>query len=210
LTDVLRRSQRSELRCCSPSVEKRMRAEITRALRTQDTLGGIFEVLATGVPIGLGSYVHHTRKLDARLAQALMSIQSVKAVEVGRGVRAGMLRGSQMHDELFYAAARGYFRRTNNAGGIEGGMSNGSDIIIRATMKPIATIRKPLRSINLRTRKEERASFERSDVCAVPAGSVIGEAAVAFELTRALLEKCGGDSRKEFLRNYRGYLKQIG
>ncbi len=199
----------SRLNCISREVEKRMIKEINQAMKRNDTLGGEFEVFANGVPVGLGSYVHHMRKLDAAIAQGLMSIQAVKAVEFGLGVGYAAASGSRAHDELFYAKGKGYYRKTNNAGGIEGGMSNGSDIIVRATMKPIATLKRPLLSVNMKTKKTDSASFERSDICAVPSCSVIAEGVVAYEITRAFLEKFGGDSLTEITRNYKGYIRQI-
>jgi chorismate synthase len=207
--DIAKRAKKSCMNCASEKCEKAMIGEIKKTSKRGDTIGGEFEVLVSGVPVGLGSHAHYAQKLDARLARGLMSIQAIKAVEIGLGVACGSLPGSHVHDEIFYAAARGYFRKTNYAGGIEGGISNGSDIVVRATMKPIATLKKSLRSVDMRTKKEERASFERSDVCAVPACSVIGEAVVAYEIADALLEKCGGDSLKEVKRNYQGYLKQV-
>ena len=182
---------------------------IEKAQKSGDSLGGKYEVRASGLPIGLGSHVHHARKLDGQLAAMLMSQQSVKAVEVGDGVKLGGMPGSEAHDEIFYSKARGYFHKTNHAGGIEGGMTNGEDIVVGVTMKPISTLAKPLVSVNMKTKRTEKADFERSDVCAVPAGSVIGEASVAYVLADAFLEKFGGDSIIEIRRNYEGYLEQI-
>ena len=207
--EVKKMTRGSRVHCISRAVEKKMIAEIDRAVKRSDTVGGEVEIIVTGVPIGLGSYVHHMRKLDALLAQSLMSIQAVKAVQCGLGVDYPTVSGSRAHDELFYSKQKGYYHTTNHAGGIEGGMSNGSDIVVRATMKPIATLKKPLRSVNVKTKKAQLASFERSDVCAVPSCGVIAESAVTFEIMRAFLEKCGGDSLKEITRNYNGYLKQI-
>lgn len=200
---------KSEVNCTDPKAEKEMIAAIDEARRSKDTLGGAYEVRVTGVPIGLGSYVHYERKLDARLAASVMSSQSVKAVEIGLGTELAGLPGSQSHDEIFYDKKQGYYHKTSRAGGIEGGMSNGGDLVIRATMKPISTLAKPLESVNMKTKAAEKADFERSDVCAVPAGSVIGEALVAFTIAEAFLEKFGGDSITEIKRNLDGYLKQI-
>jgi chorismate synthase len=199
----------SQVNCVCRDTEKKMIAEIDEARRNKDSLGGIYEIRVSGVPIGLGSYVHYERKLDARLAASVMSQQSVKAVEIGLGVKAGGLFGSEAHDEIFYDKSKGYYHKTNRAGGIEGGMTNGADIVIRATMKPISTLARPLESVNMATKQSEKADFERSDVCAVPAGSVIGESLTAFTVADAFLEKFGGDSIAEIKRNYESYLKQI-
>lgn len=201
--------ENSPMRCVFPEAEKAMIRIIDRAKEKKDTAGGCYEVRICGVPPGLGSYVHFERKLDARLAFHLMSMQSVKAVEIGDGTRLSQAFGSEAHDEIFYGKGRGYYRKTNRAGGIEGGMSNGEDIVARVTMKPIATLGQPLRSVHMRTRKPEKASFERSDICAVPAGSLIGSMIAAFVIAEAFLEKFGGDSMSEIRRNYEGYLKQV-
>lgn len=206
---ILKRREGSEVNCISREVEKHMVAEIQKAMKNKDTVGGTYEIRACGIPIGLGSHVHYKRKLDGRIAQALMSMQSVKAVEFGLGVLEAETYGSEAHDEIFYDSKRGYYHKTNRAGGITGGMSNGAEILVRATMKPISTLRRELRSVNMKTKKEEKADFERSDVCAVPAGSVIGEAIVAFEIADAFLEKFGGDSMPETKRNYEGCLHQL-
>ncbi len=175
-----------------------MIAEIDRAREAGDTLGGAFEVIATNVPIGLGSYVQWDRKLDGRLAQALMSIPAIKAVGLGMGPEAAALPGSRVHDEIVLDpdpdAATGLARPSNNAGGLEGGVTNGQDVRISAFMKPISTLMKPLRSVDLATMSPSPATIERSDVCAVPAAAVVGEAMVAFVLADALLERFGGDS----------------
>lgn len=206
---IREKTQSSETNCICRSAEAEMKAAVDEARRAKDTLGGQYEVRVTGVPIGLGSFVHFERKLDARLAASLMSSQSVKAVEIGAGAALAGLLGSQSHDEIFYDEKKGYTHKTNRAGGIEGGMSNGADIVIRATMKPISTLGQPLCSVNMKTKQAEKADFERSDICAVPAGSVIGEALTAYTIAGAFLEKFGGDSMAEIKRNYEGYLKQI-
>lgn len=217
---LFKRAEASEVRCPDISAAEEMKKRIDEAKKAGDSLGGVFEVVATGAPPGLGSYVHFDRKLDAALAQALMSIQAIKGVEVGMGFEAGSTPGSRVHDEIFYKASKtkeeGYwpqsprfYRKTNNAGGIEGGMSNGEPVVLRAAMKPIPTLYKPLRSVDIGTKKTFKASVERSDICAVPAASVIAEAVVAFELAKAFLEKFGGDSVREIERNYRGFLAQI-
>lgn len=199
----------SPVRCISRTKEKEMMAAIDQARRKKDTLGGCFEVRITGIPIGLGTHVHFERKLDARLAQHLMSMQSIKAVEIGKGRALAGVYGSEAHDEIFYDPEKGYYHGTNRAGGIEGGTSNGSDIIVRVTMKPISTLGQPLASVNMATKEPEKADFERSDICAVPAGSLIGASIAAFVIADAFLEKFGGDSMEEIKRNYEGYLKQI-
>jgi len=203
------RTQGSPVHCVSREAERQMIAAIDEARRNKDSLGGRYEVRVSGVPIGLGSHVHHGRKLDGRLAQSVMSQQSVKAVEIGLGTELAGLSGSQAHDEIFYDRSRGYYHKTNRCGGIEGWMSNGSDIVIRATMKPISTLGQPLESVNMETKQSEKADFERSDICAVPAGSVIGVGLAAYVIADAFLEKFGGDSMTEIQRNYEGYLKQI-
>ena len=176
---------------------------------TRDTLGGVFEVVAIGCLPGLGSFAHWDRKLDSRLAQAVMSIQAIKGVEIGLGFGVAEIPGSQVHDELFYGAGEGFTRGTNNAGGIEGGMTNGEPVVVRAAMKPLSTLPTPLASVDMKTKAPVRAHFERSDVCAVPAAATIGEAMVALTLTQAVLEKFGGDSLEEFQRNVDSYRADI-
>ena len=189
----------SPLRCVDSNLEQLMIAEIDRAREAGDTIGGAFEVIATGVPVGLGSYVQWDRKLDGRLAQALMSIPAIKAVGIGLGPEVATRPGSRVHDEIVVGEktadnVTGLTRPTNNAGGLEGGVTNGEDLRVSAYMKPISTLMKPLRSVDLATMSESPAAIERSDVCAVPAASVVGEAMVAFVLADALLERFGGDS----------------
>jgi len=207
--DIVKKRKDSPVYCVTPSVGKAMVAEIDKAIKEKDTAGGKYEVRVSGVPIGLGSHVHYKRKLDGRIAQGLMSMQSIKAVEIGAGVQEAEVPGSEAHDEIFYKKDRGYYHETNRCGGFTGGMTNGSEIVVRATMKPISTLRRQLRSVNLKTKKAEKADFERADICAVPAGSVIGEAIVAFEVADAFIEKFGGDSIAEMKRNYEGYLKAL-
>ncbi len=220
-----KKAEGSEVRCPDRETTSKMKARIDEAKRDGDSLGGVFEVTVVGAPPGLGSHVQWDRKLDGRLARAIMSIQAIKGVEVGVGFMAGRLPGSEIHDEIFYRktsrtagkaagsgcwpASRRFYRRTNNAGGIEGGMTNGEPVLLRAVMKPIPTLYKPLRSVDIKTKEPFKAGIERSDVCAVPAASVVAEAAVAFEIADAFLEKFGGDSVRETSRNYRGYLDQI-
>ncbi len=201
------RAGNSEMFCCDASAEINMKRAIDAAQSGGDTLGGVVEVQVVGLPPGLGSYAQWDRKLDARLAMALMSIQAIKGVEVGLGFEAARRPGSRVHDEIFYKD--GYQRNSNNAGGIEGGMSNGEPIVVRAAMKPIPTLYSPLRSVDLRTHEPFEATVERSDTCAVPAALVVAEAVVAIEIANSLLEKFGGDSIVEIWRNLEGYREQI-
>ena len=209
--DELRtRARASDLACGDPDAEAKMRAAILEAAHAGDTLGGVFEVVATGVPPGLGSHTHWDRKLDGRLAQALVSIQAIKAVEIGDGWSAASRRGSTVHDPIAYDATRRRFTRpTNHAGGLEGGVTNGEPVIVRAAMKPIATLKRALPSVDVRTKEPFDAAFERSDVCAVAAASVVGEAMVAITLAAAVLEKFGSDSLDELRRNVDGFYRQI-
>ena len=197
----------SETSCCDPIAEIDMKRTIDAAQSGGDTLGGVVEIQVIGVPPGLGSYVQWDRKLDARLAMALMSVQAIKGVEVGIGFEASRRPGSRVHDEIFYKD--GYYRSSNNAGGIEGGMSNGEPIVVRAAMKPIPTLYSPLRSVDMITHEPFEATVERSDTCAVPAALVVAKAVVAIEIANALLEKFGGDSIVEIRRNLEGYREQI-
>jgi len=209
--DLAARAEVSPVRCADRDAEARMVAAIDICMKdgARDTLGGVFEVVATGCPPGLGSFVHWDRKLDARLAGALMSIQAIKGVEVGLGFGVAVVPGSKVHDELFFGAAEGFTRGTNNAGGIEGGMTNGEPVVVRAAMKPLSTLPTPLASVDMQTKEPVKAHFERSDVCAVPAAATIGEAMVALTLTGAALDKFGGDSLEEFQRNARAYLDDV-
>ena len=202
-------SSRSELMCIAPAAEEKMKEEIDLAREAGDSLGGIFEIIVTGLPVGLGSYVQYDRKLDGRLAQALMSIQAIKGVEIGLGFKSGEIPGSQVHDELFYDETRGFYRETNRGGGLEGGITNGEALVLRAVMKPIPTLYKPLRSVDLLTKEPFEASVERSDVCAVPAAAVVGEAVVSFEIARAVKEKFGGDSLREMRHNFASYVEYV-
>jgi chorismate synthase len=200
----------SPLRCVDKEAEQRMIALIDAAREAKDTLGGVFEVVARGVMVGLGSHVQWDRKLDGRLAQAIMCIPAVKAVEIGAGVSVSRLTGSQVHDEIRYdPAERKFTRPTNAAGGIEGGITNGEEVRVRGHLKPISTLRRPLASVDVVTKQEQLAAFERSDIVAVPAAGVIGEAMVAIVLADAAREKFGGDSLTEMKRNFEGYLDQI-
>jgi chorismate synthase len=205
------------LACVDAESEARMKAEVDIALRTGDTIGGVFEVLVHGLPPGVGTHVNWDERLDGLLAQAVMSLQAVKAVELGRGVTAAQSLGSTVHDAIAYEAEPGdggapftkFSRDRNNAGGIEGGISNGEDLVVRGYLKPISTLRRPLASVSFATREVTKAAYERSDVCVVPAAGVAAEAMVALCVARLLLEKFGGDSLRELQRNYNGYCEQI-
>lgn len=209
-------ADRSELFTYDKDAETEMKDLIDRLKGAGDTVGGVIEVNVTGVPIGLGSHVQWDRKLDARLAMATMSIQAIKGVEIGLGFEAARIPGSKVHDEIFFDAERpdkgklaGFFRETNHAGGIEGGITNGEHLVIRAAMKPIPTLYRPLRSVDIVTKEPIEATVERSDVCAVPAAAVVTEAVVAIEVANAFIEKFGGDSVAEMERNYQGYLAYL-
>ena len=207
------------LACVDPESEARMKAEVDTALRTGDTIGGIFEVVVHGLPPGVGTHVNWDERIDGLLAQAVMSLQAVKAVELGRGVTAARSPGSQVHDAIAYAgddqpsldaqSFTKFTREHNNAGGIEGGISNGEDLVIRGYLKPISTLRRPLASVSFETREATKASYERSDVCVVPAAGVAAEAMVALTVARCVIEKFGGDSLRELERNFQGYCAQI-
>ena len=200
----------SPLRCVDAPTEAKMKAEVDQVLRAGDSVGGIFEVVARGFPPGLGSHAQWDEKLDARLARAVMSIQAVKAVEIGTGVRNSTSYGSEVQDEIGYDHKRKRFDRSSNrAGGLEGGMTNGQDIVVRGYLKPISTLRRALLTADLVTKDAVKAAYERSDVCVVPAGGVTGEAMVALELAGAFLEKFGGDSVEETRRNFEGYHRQL-
>jgi len=202
------------LGCVDSATEARMKEEVEEAARTGDTVGGVFEVVVHGVPAGLGTYVNWDERLDGLLAGAVMSIQAVKAVEIGRGVVAAESFGSAVHDPIQYAAQDNgqptrFTRPHNNAGGIEGGVSNGEDLVVRGYLKPISTLRKPLESVRFDTRETTSASYERSDICVVPAAGVVAEAMVALTVARLAQEKFGGDSALEMKRNFLGYIEQI-
>jgi chorismate synthase len=203
------------LNVADSDAEERMKAEVDKALRTGDSVGGVFEVRAHNVPPGIGSYANWDERLDAQLAAAVMSVQAVKAVEIGYGVLAAASPGSAVHDQIGYDQERreeaftSFRRGSNRAGGIEGGVSNGEDIIVRGYLKPISTLRRPLESVDFRTRQPVKAAYERSDVCVVPAAGVAAEAMVALTLARCALEKFGGDSMGETRRNFLGYSQQL-
>jgi chorismate synthase len=215
------RSEESPVRTADSEAEAKMIALIEECKKQGNTLGGIFEVVALGLPPGLGAHTQWDRKLDGRLAQALMSIQAIKGVEIGLGFEMARRRGSEVHDEIFFDPNRmvtegtprivptGFYRGSNNSGGTEGGMTNGAPLVVRVAMKPISTLMSPLQSVELRSKQSADASVERSDVCAAPAAAVVGESVVAFELADAFFEKFGGDSLREIKHNYEGYLEQI-
>jgi chorismate synthase len=209
---LLHERQEVLLNCADPDAEARMKEEVDGVLKTGDSVGGVFEVVAHKVPPGLGTYVQWDERLDALLAAAVMSLQAVKAVEIGSGITAAASPGSAVHDEIGYGQSSGFAgftRSRNNAGGIEGGVSNGEDIRVRGYLKPISTLRRPLQSVDFATREPVKAAYERSDVCVVPAAGVAAEAMVALTLARCALEKFGGDSMVEILRNFEGYLEQL-
>ncbi|HCB94039.1 MAG TPA: chorismate synthase [Selenomonas sp.] len=199
----------SELNCCDREAEERMKECIRSAKEQGDTLGGVFEVIARNVPLGLGSHIQWDRRLDARLAAAMMSIQAVKGVEIGAGFTCAELPGSRIHDEMYLDENKHVYRKTNRAGGLEGGMSNGEEILIRAAMKPIPTLMQPLHSVDVERREEVLACKERSDTCAVSAASVVGEAMTAFVLAQALVEKFGGDAMVDLLSALEAYKNRV-
>jgi chorismate synthase len=205
-------AETSPVRCLDPSAEKEMIGLIDKAAEKGETLGGVFEIRAFDIPVGLGSHVQWDRRLDADLASAVMSIPAIKGVQIGSGFAGAALSGSAVHDAIFYDRARGFYRDTNNAGGIEGGISNGETVVLSAAMKPIPTLMSPLASVHFLSKRRVDAAVERSDVTAVPAACVIGESMVAFVLAKHMCEKFGGDSMEEMLHNlegYRTYVKQL-
>lgn len=204
--NIVRQADESAVRCVDNSVSMAMIEEIDRAKEAGDSLGGTFQVQITGAPVGLGSYAHWDRKLDAKLAYSLMSIQGIKGVEIGEGFRQSLRPGSQAHDEIFYSEVEGYYRRTNRAGGIEGGMSNGEDILISCAMKPIPTLSKPLRTVDIISKEKLQAAVERSDSCAVPAASVVGELVAISVIAEEFLRKFGGDSIEEIYKRWKDYM----
>lgn len=212
IEEIISCAENSPVRCADKNIAEKMVDAIDTAKSQGDSLGGIFEVIATGVPVGLGSYVHWDRKFDARLASALMSIQAIKGVEVGVGFNCARLPGSKVHDEIFYEDEKGFYHKTNRAGGIEGGMTNGEPVILRGAMKPIPTLYKPLNSVDLVDKQPFLAEIERSDACAVPAACVVGEAVTAWEISQVIMEKFGSDTLtelKERVDNFRKYVKQV-
>lgn len=207
-----KRVEQSAFRCPDAKAERAMKKVIDDAAAAGDTLGGVVRVVAESVPPGLGSHSQWDQKLDGRLGGAMMSLPAVKGVGIGIGFEAAEKAGSEVHDPIFWSKKKpyGFYRRTNRAGGIEGGISNGEPVVLRVAMKPIPTLRKPLKSVNMKTRASSRAAVVRSDICAVPALGVIAEAVLALELAGAMREKFGGDSLREMSENYRNYVRRIG
>lgn len=198
-------ADRSPVRCMDETVSRQMMEAIDEARAQGDSIGGVFEVVALNVPVGLGSHVHWDRKLDGLIARSFMSIQAVKGVEIGLGFEAAHKKGSQVHDEIFYDEKQGFYRKTNNAGGLEAGITNGCPVVVRAAVKPIPTLYKPLRSVDIKTKEPFAAGIERSDICAVPAAGIVGEAVLAWVLAEAMTEKFGGDSIEEMRNNFQSY-----
>ncbi|KAA8751371.1 MULTISPECIES: chorismate synthase [Paenibacillus] len=209
IDELIEVTEASSVRVTDAETEKKMEAYIDQIKQEGDSIGGIVECIVEGVPIGLGSYVQYDRKLDARIAQGVMSINAFKGVEIGIGFEAGVIRGSQVHDEIMHTDERGYHRATNRLGGFEGGMTNGMPVVVRGVMKPIPTLYKPLQSVDIDTKEAFTAQVERSDACAVPAASVVMEHVVAWEIAKAFLEKFGGDSMEEIRANVASYNAQL-
>ncbi|AOM82807.1 Chorismate synthase [Salisediminibacterium beveridgei] len=207
--EIITRSENSEVRCLDTEAEEQMKQAIDDAKKNGDTIGGIVEVVAENVPVGLGSYVHYDRKLDAKIAMSVMSINAFKGVEVGMGFEAARKNGSKVHDEIQHNE-QGYSRKTNNLGGFEGGMTTGMPIVVKGAMKPIPTLYKPLQSVDIETKEPFSASIERSDSCAVPAAAVVCEAAVAWELADAFLDKFGSDTVEDIRAHLAHYQKEVG
>jgi chorismate synthase len=209
IEELFARAEKSQVRCPDKKAEEKMVEAIQAAKAEGDTLGGVYTVVVTGCPPGLGSHTQWDAKLDGRLAGALLSIQAHKGVEVGRGFEIARQRGSRVHDEILYTAGQGFRRASNNAGGIEGGMTNGEPVVLRAAMKPLASLRKPLKSVNILTKEEMTAEIVRSDVCPVASAAVVGEAVTAVVLANAVQEKFGGDSVRELRDNLLRYREHI-
>ncbi|MCR5439666.1 MAG: chorismate synthase [Selenomonas sp.] len=207
---LLGQETESELNCFDPAAEEKMKAKIDEAKKAGDTLGGIFEVTVRGLPAGLGSHIQWDRRLDAKIAGAMMSIQAIKGVEIGAGFQCAILPGSQIHDEVFLDEEGEVFRKTNRAGGLEGGMTNGEEVVVKAAMKPIPTLMTPLRSIDIESREAVLACKERSDTCAVSAASVVGEAMMAFVMAEAICDKFGSDAMVDVKASLEAYKKRIG
>lgn len=210
--DMQEKIESSEVRCPDKEVSEKMKAEIDRVKKTGDSIGGSFKIIVCGAVIGLGSFTDWDKRLDARLSYAIMGIPAIKAIEIGQGIKAGSATGLNFHDEIYYSKNNGFYRKTNNAGGIEGGMTNGEDIIIGAVMKPIPTTTKGMKTVNIPTKDEAVSIKERSDTCAVPSAAVVGEAVVAIELLNSIQEKFGSDTLDEIkinLDNYKKYIKNL-
>lgn len=201
-------SEASEVRCIDPEASEKMKQAIDDAKQNGDSIGGIVEVVANNVPIGLGSFVHYDRKLDGKIAQGVLSINAFKGVEIGIGFEAARLKGSQVHDEIAHDKERGFYRQSNRLGGFEGGMTNGMPVVVHGAMKPIPTLYKPLQSVDIDTKEPFSASIERSDSCAVPAAAVVCEASVAWELADAFLDKFGSDTIDDIQKHYELYMKE--
>lgn len=195
--------------CCDTAAVEKMRLLVDEAKQKGDSLGGVFQIVAEGLPIGLGSHVHWDRRLDGLIAQALMSIPSVKAVEIGDGFQASMAMGSNVHDEIAFSDEKRFYHNTNHAGGLEGGLTNGESLVVKAAIKPIPTLMSPLQTVDLKSKEPVFAAIERSDVCVVPAAAIVGEAAVSWALASVLVEKFGGDHLEETLDNYHRYLAYL-
>lgn len=209
IDEIIRITEESPVRVVDKEAEAKMIEYIDKVKTEGDSIGGVVEVIVEGVPVGLGSHVQYDRKLDARIAMAVVSINAFKGVEFGIGFEAGKLPGSQVHDEILYSEEKGFHRKTNRLGGFEGGMTNGEPIIVRGVMKPIPTLLKPLASVDIDTKEPFKAQVERTDSCAVPAASVVMEHVVAWEVAKAFMEKFGGDSMEEIRANYNNYLKML-
>ncbi len=203
-------AEQSDVRCHDPEAAQKMIERIRGAKHKGDSLGGIFEVVVTNPPIGLGTYAQWDRRLTARLAMAAMSIQAMKGVEIGMGFESARRYGSEVHDDIYFDQAAGQFiRKSNNAGGLEGGITNGQPVVVRVAMKPIATLYTPKDSVDIETKEPFKATVERSDICTVPAAGVVGEAVIAYEMANALIEKFGGDTLEEMKRNYEAYQEYV-
>ncbi|PIV18889.1 MAG: chorismate synthase [Elusimicrobia bacterium CG03_land_8_20_14_0_80_50_18] len=207
--DVVKKTASSAVRCLDKEAEKEMIKAIDKAKEEGDTLGGVFTVVVWGLPPGFGSYDVWEHRLDGRFAKALMSVPAVKGVEIGRGFRMATLPGSKVHDPIYYDEKLSFYRKTNNAGGVEGGVSNGMPVFIRAAIKPIPSLMKPLKSADIKTKENTDAQIVRSDVCVVPAAGVIGEAVIAVETANAVMEKLGGDCMEDLLMNFKTYCERI-
>ncbi|MFO8053370.1 MAG: chorismate synthase [Candidatus Omnitrophota bacterium] len=209
INSILKRTEKSKLKAINKEDEQAMLKQISQAKEKKDSLGGVVEIWAAAVPVGLGSFMHFDQKLDAKLANYLMSIPAIKGIEIGAGFGYAGKKGSQSHDAIYYSKNRGYYHKTNNSGGIEAGISNGEPIVVRIAMKPIATLAKPLDSVNLKTKRKQKASLIRSDTAAIVACSVVAETMCAIALTESYLDKFGSDSLAQIRSNYRNYIKTI-
>ncbi|MCG2713065.1 MAG: chorismate synthase [Candidatus Omnitrophica bacterium] len=202
-------AEKSELRCVSVSAEKKMKALINEAQKSGDSLGGVFEVIALEVPVGLGSYAQWDMRFDALVGAAILSIPAIKAVEIGDGVENSSKPGSKVQDEIYYKKISGFYRKTNRCGGVEGGITNGEPLVVKGYMKPIATLRRPLASVNIISKKVSKASKERADICAVPAAGVVAESMIAYIIMRSFLDKFGSDNLNDIKNNYKNYIKRL-